>query len=120
MGLRPLGLVARVADFGLRGFRQHLVARRVQAVAAGARHVLALMAAAVPQRAISAFVTGEAGRILRMRFRLALTTEDDVGPRALGDAFGFVDVPVALTVAARARRRAAVGLDAVPGLADRE
>jgi len=81
--LRALRLVAPEADIGLRGLAQHLLIRRVNVVAVGARDATALVLTARPIRSRKhfGFMARETYRapLFGMRCRLRLAFKDDVG-----------------------------------------
>ncbi len=79
-----------------------------------------LVHAAGPVDALSRLVAVQALAVHLVRVRLVLAAEEDIGLRRGRRRRVLFDVGFALAVAARAGRRACIGLRAVRGLADRE
>lgn len=119
--LGALLLVARKTHLRLGTLVANLVVRDVNLMARCAGNITALVGAASPMRTLRVLrVAGQTSAALRNRFRLTLTAEQYVRLRSILDAFGLVDVFVALAVATHARWRAAIGPGAVTRLANRQ
>jgi len=109
--LCALFLVAGVADIGLGGLGQHLVAVGVDLVAGIAGNVSGIVLAASPQRALGILVVAsQAGRAALVRRRGRLLGEHPVGMGPLGNTGwpAVVRMRVTGAMAARAGRRARV------------
>lgn len=117
--LGALLLVAGEADFELGCLAEDFIFRDMHRVAVGAADIATLVGASRPVRSIRiTLVTSDARSNLAFGTRAALGLENHIRPWTVGDTFRFVDVPVAISVAAGACRRAPVSHRAVFCLAD--